>query len=110
MTSPHDILLFLLSMIGGIGLRHFWPAALIPNAVRPSYPFSPLPIVSAGQSVTVIFTKDDVEQSHRRVESEDLLPTMTCPKGGPPQEEYAYSHLDGRGRFIFTFTRSVKDT
>lgn len=71
------------------------------------YPYNPLPIVSAGQAVTVIFTKDDLETAHRRVEAVDLLPILVCPKNGPPEHEYTYSHLDERGRFIYVFTKDL---
>lgn len=93
-------------LLTGVGIG--WLSSKpVQKVFRPSYPFNPLPIISAGQAVTVIFTRDEVETAHRRVESEDLLPIMTCPKGGPPEHEYKYSHLDNRGRFIYTFTKDL---
>lgn len=112
MPHLHD-LWHLLFILLGWGMRHYLPPHTSPStAVRgiwdlrgPSpqqpppttYPYSPLPVVSAGQSVTVIFMKEGVEVSHRCVAAIDLLPTLLI-----GDESYTYSQLDARGRFLYT--------
>jgi hypothetical protein len=64
---------------------------------RPRYPASSLPVVSQGQSVTVMFYRDGVEMSHRSVVAEDLHEMFTTSNG----DVYHFSYVDHKGRFTY---------
>lgn len=80
----------------------------IPSIEVPLYPYTVLPPVSPGQTITAIFLdKEGTEVAHRGMDAEMLGEFVQMPKGGPPTVEYKFSHLDQRGRFIFLFERNL---
>lgn len=73
---------------------------------RDIYPHKRIPVVSSGQAVAVIFEREGVETAHRRVEAIDLDDTLFCPRLDP-QEQYSFSHVDTRGRFVYRFEKDL---
>ena len=67
------------------------------------YPKNRMPLVSNGQSVCVLFRKDDQDISHRSVSAEDLRERLARPKGGPPKDWFVFSHVDSSGRFVYEY-------
>lgn len=84
--------MFVAGLIAGLGWRHF---------KRMRIDISPLPVVASGQSVTVTFVRGGKEVSNRVIHESELTDRLTRPKGGTAREHYRYSHVDGKGRFIY---------
>lgn len=103
-----EFIVFILGMVVGWFVKGpvEWP---VYGDVPVAHPFSTLPIVSAGQSVTVAFVKGDEIQSYRVVEAKDLKEILQTPKGDSPDSEYRFSHVDSRGSFVYVFERSLNE-